>query len=64
MNIIGQHGELDSENGSGETRRIIAIEEGERIGVRVRDKRAEPVKDEEVISFFMPGTLTLSWKKK
>ena len=64
MKIKGQHGEFGSENGTGEAKREIEIEEGERIGVRVRDKKAEPVKDEEVISFFMPGVLTLIWHKK
>ena len=39
-------------------RREIEVEENERIGIRARDR----VKDEEVISFFAPGVLTLTWE--
>lgn len=64
MKMTGQHGEFDSDNGSGETKREIEIDEGERIGVRVRYQQSEPVREDEVVSFFMPGKLTLIWKKK
>lgn len=64
VKITGQHGEFGSNNGSGETEREIEIEEGERIGVMIRYQHSEPVREDEVMSFFMPGKLTLIWKKK
>ena len=64
MKIKGRHGEFNSEDGAGETKREIEIEEGERIGIVVKYREENPIEEDEVISFFMPGTLTLIWKKK
>lgn len=63
MKIKGQHGESNSGDGAGETKREIEIEEGERIGIVVKYREGNPIKEDEVISFFMPGKLTLIWKK-
>jgi hypothetical protein len=45
------------------TRRRIEIEQGERISIRVMDRKTEPPKEEEIIVYFMPGVLTLEWEQ-
>lgn len=53
------------ENGTkkGVAKREIEIEEGERLSVRVLDRRREPPEEKEIIAFFMPGVLTLQWER-
>jgi len=64
MKVKGQHGEFGwvrSPIPQPVSMRQVEIEENERISIRVMNKLTG--KEEEILGYFMPGVLTLSWCK-
>lgn len=58
MKMKGQYGEFDYLQPA--VKRQIEISEGERISVRIESKQV--IEEGEVLSYFIPGVLTLEWR--
>lgn len=58
MKMKGQHGEFEYLQPA--VKRQIEISEGERISIRAKSKQAS--EEGEVLSYFIPGVLTLEWR--